>query len=144
MTESFWRVSIDQTTPEIAATITPPANAAGWHNSDPTLSFACSDALSGVLSCSEPIVVTTEGQTQSFTGSAIDNADNSRDVGVSINLDKTPPVITATVEPLPNTAGWQNSDVQISFVCSDTLSGIASCPDPVLISSQPDNYAYSD
>ncbi len=88
MTESFWRVSIDQTTPEIAATITPPANAAGWHNSDPTLSFACSDALSGVLSCSEPIVVTTEGQTQSFTGSAIDNADNSRDVGVSINLDK--------------------------------------------------------
>ena len=62
------------------------------------MSFSCSDSLSGVLSCAEPVVVTTEGANQTVTGSSIDLASNAASVTVTgINIDKTPPVVTCSV-----------------------------------------------
>ncbi|MBI1729054.1 hypothetical protein HYR53_00340 [Candidatus Acetothermia bacterium] len=43
-----------------------------------------------------------------------------------INIDKTAPVITLSRSPLPNANGWNNSDVTLSFHCSDALAGVAS------------------
>ena len=54
--------------------------------------------------------------------------------------DTTPPTITAsakTADGQPYTAGtWTNQDVTVYFSCSDTGSGLASCPDPVTISAE--------
>lgn len=41
-------IKIDSTPPRIAPSRTPAANANGWNNSDVTVSFACTDALSGL------------------------------------------------------------------------------------------------
>lgn len=46
--------------------------------------------------------------------------------------DTDPPSITATIEPPPNTAGWNNESIIIKFNCVDTLSGVASCTDLVV------------
>jgi hypothetical protein len=44
-----------------------------------------------------------------------------------VNIDKTKPVISASAKTMPGgatyTGGWTNKDVEVSFTCSDPLSG---------------------
>ncbi len=53
-----------------------------------------------------------------------------------IGVDDDPPGIVATLTPSPNPAGWNNSDVTVSFECADATSGIASCSGPVWVTSE--------
>jgi hypothetical protein len=53
-----------------------------------------------------------------------------------IGVDNDPPTIVATLDPSPNAAGWNKTDVIVSFACSDTTSGIAFCPAPVLVQQE--------
>ncbi len=123
-------IRVDKTPPTITGTHTPSANANGWNNTNVTVSFACSDSLSGPAAGSPPsdTTLSNEGAGQSVTKSCQDLAGNSAFATVSnINIDKTPPVITGSRTPLPNSAGWNNSNVTVNFACSDSLSGIATC-----------------
>jgi RHS repeat-associated protein len=52
-----------------------------------------------------------------------------------IGVDNDPPSILETVAPLPNNFGWNNTDVELLFACSDPTSGIASCPNPVFLAT---------
>lgn len=133
-------VQIDKTPPTISATATPPPNVHGWNNTDVTASFACSDSLSGLAPGSPPaaIVISTEGLGRSVTGTCTDIAGNSSSATLSnINIDKTPPTIMGSRAPLPNANGWNNTDVTVNFVCSDSLSGIDTCgPQNQVVSSE--------
>ena len=121
--------------PSITATQNPPPNAAGWNNSSVTVSFTCTDSVSGIKTCSAPVTVTTPGANQSVTGTAVNNAGESTPVTVKISIDETPPTITATPSPAPDGAGWNNTNVTVNFACADSLSGIAQCPSPVVVSA---------
>jgi len=114
----------DTIAPEINASLSVPANAAGWHNNNVTVSFTCSDDDSGIDVCPSPIVVSTEGAGQLVSGTATDIAGNTTTTSVTINLDKTIPTIVANLSSVANTNGWHNNDVMISYTCSDLLSGI--------------------
>jgi len=129
-------VNIDRTPPTITGAINPPPNAAGWNNTAVTVTFTCSDAGSGVATCPAPVAVTTEGVQQAITGTAVDKAGNSAQATVTVNIDETPPVITATPAPAPNTAGWNTTDVSITYACSDSLSGIVACPAQKTVSTE--------
>ena len=120
-------INVDETAPLISASRDKAANGAGWNNSDVTVSFTCSDALSGVSACATPKVF-GEGAGQSAAGSVIDQAGNSASATLgNINVDKTAPLISASRDKAANGAGWNNSDVTVSFTCSDALSGVGSC-----------------
>lgn len=121
-------INLDKGLPVITSAQAPAANAAGWNNSDVLVDFNCTDALSGIASCTPQTNVMTEGAAQSISGNAVDLADNSASTSLALNIDKTPPVINTTVMPLPNSSGWNNSDVILNYTCSDNLSGIATCP----------------
>ena len=125
-------IKIDKTAPTITGSRTPLANVNGWNNVDVTVSFACSDSLSGLASGSPPAdtILTGEGAGQSVTGTCSDLADNSASDMVSgINIDKTKPVVTGSRDPQANTYGWNNGPVTVHFECTDALSG----PDPTSI-----------
>ncbi len=123
----------DATPPTISGTAAP-APVDGWNNTDVTVSFTCSDNLSGVASCGPNVTLSGEGAGQSATGTVVDNAGNSASATVSgINIDKTAPVITPTVSGTSGNNGWYTSDVTVSFTCSDNLSGVVACPDPVTL-----------
>ena len=113
--------------PTIQATLSSLPNGAGWHHQDVTVTFACSDADSAIASCSAPVVVSTEGGDQLVSGEAVDDFGNTASTSVTINLDKTAPLISASQLPVANLFGWNSSDVTVSFNCSDALSGIAQC-----------------
>ncbi len=120
----------DNDLPTITPTVAPAPNANGWHKSDVTITYACSDATSGIASCPTPVTVTTEGANQVISGTATDRAGNSATASVTLNIDKTAPTITAAASPQANASGWNNSDVTVTFTCADSLSGIATCPPP--------------
>jgi hypothetical protein len=92
------------------------------------VSFTCGDNLSGVASCGPNATLSGEGGSQSVGGTAVDNAGNTASTTVSgINIDKTAPTISGSASPAANGAGWNNTDVTVSFTCGDILSGVASC-----------------
>lgn len=53
-----------------------------------------------------------------------------------IGVDNVPPTITSTVSPAPNAAGWNKSNPTVSFTCSDSTSGVASCAAPATVTSE--------
>ena len=50
-----------------------------------------------------------------------------------INIDKTPPTITAKRAPALDADGKPTGATAAVFTCSDALSGVLSCPDPVVL-----------
>lgn len=116
-------IGIDNDPPVITAAVNPPANAAGWHNSDVTVSFDCTDAISGIASCSAPVTVTTEGANQVISGTAIDRAGNSAVASVVVNSDKTSPVVSIA-QPADGTR-FNTTPVTVTGTVTETLSGIS-------------------
>ncbi|HWQ11260.1 MAG TPA: PxKF domain-containing protein [Roseiflexaceae bacterium] len=128
----------DATAPTISGSISPAANSAGWNNTDVSVSFTCSDNLSGVASCGPDQTLSGEGAGQSVSGAAVDNAGNSASTTVSgINIDKTPPTITfVSRTPAANAAGWNNSDVTLTWSCTDGGSGVIAASISETVSSE--------
>ncbi|HEY6835408.1 MAG TPA: hypothetical protein VI142_02965 [Gaiellaceae bacterium] len=137
---SLGGIRIDRTAPTISAAPDRPANAHGWYDGDVTVSFGCGDALSGVGSCPEPVVL-GEGADQSASGTAFDKAGNSESAGVEhVNVDETKPELSGAPTTDPNPNGWYKDDVTVHWSCSDALSGIdGACPaDETLKGEGPD------
>lgn len=118
--------SSDATPPTIVAILSTPANAAGWHNADVTVSWAVTDAESGIAQSTgcDPVTVTGDTAGVTLTCTATNGAGLHASESVVIRLDKTPPVIAASRTPEANAYGWNNTDVVVAFSCTDALSGL--------------------
>lgn len=94
---------IDKTLPIISSNMTTeggPYTKNLWTNKDIVVSFSCKDSLSGVLSITEPITVTADGENQKVTGECQDKAGNKSEIeATGINIDKTPPEINISATP---------------------------------------------
>jgi len=125
-------INIDKTPPEV--TITLPKNGKYVLNESVTATWSATDALSGVVSpVSGTVSIDTSSVgTKTFTlpaGTVMDKAGNSSlkvtisySVIEDVEVDTTKPVITGSPAPLPNSFGWNNNDVTVSFSCADTGS----------------------
>jgi hypothetical protein len=116
-------VGVDNDPPTISALASPAANAASWNNSNVNVSFTCADAISGVTSCSAPVVVAAEGAGQVITGMAVDLAGNTATASVTLNIDKTPPSL-AVSSPV-NGASVSGPSLTVTGTVTDALSGVA-------------------
>ena len=110
--------------PTITALISPAPNAAGWNNSNVTVTFTCTDLVVGIASCTSPVTLTTEGANQIVMGAAVNNEGLKTSTSVTINIDKTPPNVT--VSSPPNGATVPLPSVVVSGSATDLLSGVAS------------------
>lgn len=119
-------VNIDRVAPRIFTRVAGPRGRGGWYRGDVFVEFVCSDAHSGIASCSPEAVVTGEGQGFSANGTAVDLAGNEASVTeANINMDRTPPVVTVARTPA-NAHGWNNGPVWVGVTAADAISGIHS------------------
>lgn len=116
-------LNIDKTAPSITATPNIAPNSHGWNSSDVVVSFAASDALSGLPSSPADMTVSSEGAAQTIAGTAEDRAGNTASASLVVNIDKTAPSIALVSRTPANGAGWNNTDVTLAWNCSDALSG---------------------
>jgi WD40 repeat protein len=114
---------IDKTPPKIIYTLSPRPNAQGWNNTDVTVSFQCEDALSGVASCSSPVTVSQEGKDLEVRGEAMDKVGNRSTTTVRVNIDKTPPTGSLTIND--GAATTSSTRVTLKIQANDNLSGVA-------------------
>ncbi len=100
-------VKRDATPPAILAGRAPAPNSNGWNNTNVTVTFNCSDLLSGAVTPGFSSTVSTEGAGQSVPGSCVDNAGNTAGVVVNgINIDKQAPAVSSTtLAPNPQQVG---------------------------------------
>jgi hypothetical protein len=140
-------INIDLTAPTLQFGAPSPApNGAGWNNSNVSIAFTASDALSGVssTSTSSPLVLSAEGTNVTGTVTVTDVAGNSASfVSPAAKIDKTKPVASATQSPLPDSSGWNNTDVTVTFTGTDSLSGIQGCSAPVVLTTNGSNQSAS-
>lgn len=125
-TETVSGINIDKTRPEITGARRPLANDHGWNNSEVTVRFECTNPGPSriVTDTVAGGTVSADGESQSVTstGDCIDAAGNEAapaTVG-GINIDRTAPLITGERDPAPNSDGWNNEAVTVSFACTDT------------------------
>lgn len=121
-------IRIDQTPPTIIGLRSPNPNAYAWNNSPVTITYECSDALSGLAAGSPPVptIVSTQGAGQSVTGTCTDLAGNSAPLTVQdINIDMTLPQIAFSAS---SSTLWPPNGKLVANVFSgemtDGLSGI--------------------
>ena len=126
-------IKLDTTPLTITYTLSQAPNGAGWNNQAVTVTFSCSDALSGIASCTSPVTV-GQGANQAVVGTAVDVAGNSTSITVYVSVDTTKPAIAYTLSSQPDSYGWYNGPVTVTFQCSDALSGIATCSGPTTLS----------
>jgi hypothetical protein len=120
-------VKIDKTAPTASASASPAANSNGWNNSNVTVSFSGSDALSGLASCDANVVLSAEAAGQSASGTCTDKAGNVSTPATKsgINIDKTVPSVSLVGGPASG-GSYYFSSVPAAPTCSasDILSGL--------------------
>jgi RHS repeat-associated protein len=128
----------DTTPPVITTAVAPTPNANGWNDTNVTVAFTCSDADSGVATCPAAVTTTAEGAGQVVSGTATDNAGNQAAASVTLNIDKTPPLVAATQSPSANANGWNNGPVTVTFTATDPMSGVSpsSITTPIALSAE--------
>lgn len=121
-------VSIDRTAPNISGSSTPSPNAAGWSNIPVSVTFQCTDSLSGLAvgSPPAPTVLSASGAGQSVTGTCANEAGNSASATVQgINIDLIAPTVTiAASAPILWPPNGKLVVETIAGVILDGLSGI--------------------
>ena len=123
-----YALKYDATAPQASATPSRQPNADGWFNASVIVSFAATDALSGLDSC--PAAQSYGGPdtvSAVVSGTCLDKAGNGGPASYGFKYDATAPVATATADPQPNTAGWNKSNVTVTFAGADATAGIESC-----------------
>ena len=120
-------IQIDKTPPGAGAVASPKPNGNSWNNTNVTVTFSGTDAVSGIDFCTGAITLLGEGAGQSASGTCTDKAGNtSAPAAATINIDRTPPVISGM--PAAGCSLWPPNHklVQVAVVsAADPLSGVA-------------------
>ena len=120
----------DSTPPVFAPNPDRNPNANGWYKSSVTVSWHGSDATSGIASCPSSTTYSGPDSANAAPGvTCTDQAGNSASTSVPLKYDSTPPVLNPRADRPANTNGWYKSPVTVTWNGSDSLSGLASCPD---------------
>ncbi len=121
----------DDTGPTVTATPSRNPDANGWYNHTLSVSFSGTDAPSGIDSCVPPQPYSgPDSANASVSGSCVDRAGNTTVRSLALSYDGTGPVVTATPGRIPDSNGWYNHSLTVSFSGTDAMSGMDSCVDP--------------
>jgi large repetitive protein len=122
----------DATGPVVTPTAGRVADANGWYNHPVTISWSGADSVSGLDTCSAPVTYSGPDNTgASVAAACTDMAGNPTSAAFPLKYDATAPTVAASPARAPDSNGWYNHQVAISWSGSDATSGIDTCSAPV-------------
>jgi len=144
-------VQIDKVAPTITAAIfSGTLGNNGWYTSNVVVRFTCSDTGgSGIPAgaCPADQTLSTEGSSISSTAQTVtDRAGNTSAASsvITVKIDKTVPTISAAAaSPAANGNGWNNSNVTVTWSCTDGTSGPVSPTVAQTVSTEGENQSAS-
>jgi hypothetical protein len=114
----------DATPPAVSLSLARGPDSGSWYNHPVDFSATGSDNLSGIASCNSGTI----GGGGSVSASCKDNAGNTGSAGASVNYDASAPSIDSiTFDRPPDSNGWYNHPLTVTFKGSDGGSGVSSC-----------------
>jgi hypothetical protein len=117
-------IKYDATPPSVSVSLARGPDSNGWYNHPVGFTASGSDNLSGVAGCNSG----TFGGGSGVTATCTDNAGNVGSAGVPIQYDSSgPSVDSVTPDRAPDSDGWYNHPVTVTYHGSDGGSGIDSC-----------------
>jgi hypothetical protein len=129
----------DETAPTVTATPARPPDSNGWYNHPLSVGFSGADPTSGIESCVPAQTYSgPDSQNASVSGTCQDHAGNVGSRTFGLSYDATGPVVTATPSRAPDSNGWYNHTLTVSFNGTDAMSGLDSCS-PTQTYSGPDD-----
>ena len=123
----------DATGPVVTPSAGRAPDANGWYNHPVSISWSGADPVSGVATCSAASTYSSpDNAAASVPGACTDNAGNTTSASFPLKYDGTAPTMTATPARAPDSNGWYNHQVAISWSGSRTgISGIDTCSAPM-------------
>jgi hypothetical protein len=135
-------LSYDATGPVVTAAPERNPDANGWYNHALTVTFSGADATSGLDSCVDPQTYSgPDAQNATVSGSCRDVAGNTSVRAFALSYDATGPTVTATPGRQPDSNGWYNHALLVSFTGTDATSGVDTCVPPQTYSGPDDEHA---
>ena len=122
----------DATPPTVSPSVDRPPDGKGWYRKPVTVSFAGSDATSGVAACTAPTRYSGPDQANaSVAGSCRDAAGNTAEAGHRFQYDATAPALAKTeakVDKGVARIGWERAGdvVEVELVRSPGINGAKS------------------
>ena len=110
------------TPPTITASVSPSPNAQGWYNSFVTVTFNCAAGSSKIVSCSAPVTVTRQGQSQTITGTVTDAAGISVSTSATVSLETVQP--TVVLSNLTDQTTVSSSALTVSGTIANSLTAV--------------------
>jgi len=127
----FWGVSVpappDTTPPAIAAQVLGTLGTNGWYTSNVNVTWTVTDSESelGEQNGCNTQNVTADTAGITFTCSATSEGGSTSE-SITIKRDATAPVVSLNTRTPANNAGWNNTNVTLTWNCTDTLAGVTS------------------
>ena len=128
-------LAVTEPASDLTVTVSPSEPPSGWYSESPTVAATSSAALVEVR--------VDGGPWEEYTAPVTTIGDGPHTVGfrdslggqeeVAFSVDGTAPDISASVDPAVGPEGWWTSAVTVTFTCDDVTSGVATCPDPVVV-----------
>ncbi len=125
----------DETAPITTALLSGTQGTSGWYTGEVMVAFSATDndGGSGIdkteysldngvnwIAYADPFTISTEGTT-TFQYRSIDEAGNQEEAKTEIiKIDKTKPIITGTTLSVADANGWNTTDVEVRFTCTDS------------------------
>jgi hypothetical protein len=117
----------DLTAPTAAPVASPSANGNGWNRSSVTVTWNWSDGAGGSgldpTRCPSSSGSSGEGVDLVISATCYDLAGNAGSASVLVDVDATAPTAAPTSAPSPNAAGWNRTDVTVSWHWTDATGG---------------------
>jgi hypothetical protein len=118
---------IDRTKPRVvSSSFSRAPDHAGWYTGNVSFQVVCADDLSQLVSNPSPVTVAAEGTAVVAETSCAERAGNLLEVSSpAVQLDKSAPLMDLSFRTPATSYGWNNSDVDVVWSCTDDVSGTA-------------------
>jgi hypothetical protein len=121
----------DATAPSLSPAPARGPDASGWYNHAVTVAFQGTDPVSGIDSCTSAGYSGPDAGSASVSGTCRDKAGNTGTASFGLRYDSTPPAVAATTpDRQPDSNGWYNHGLTVTYSGTDATSGIESCDAP--------------